>query len=73
VRSEHFFEAAGVVAELRASLARTHGQVLDMRAAVRAVDGDVVQAAATVQVCVPVLRLPGPAGYRASLHRAHRA
>ena len=62
VRSEHFFEAAGVVAELRASLARTHGQVLDMRAAVRAVDRDVVQAAATVQVrpecpCLHVLCL----------------
>ena len=45
VRSQHFFEAAGVVAELRASLARTYEQVLDMRAAVRAVDRDVVQAA----------------------------
>lgn len=50
VRSQHFFEAAGVVAELRASLERTYGQVLDMRGAVQAVDGDVVQASATVQV-----------------------
>ncbi len=49
VRSQHFFEAAGVVAELRASLERTYGQVLDMRGAVQAVDGDVVQASATVQ------------------------
>ena len=50
VRSQHFFEAASVVAELRASLARTYEQVLDMRGAVRAVDRDVVQAADTVQV-----------------------
>ena len=50
VRSDNFFEAAGVVADLRSSLGRTYQQVLQLRAGVAAVDADVVLASDTVQV-----------------------
>ena len=50
VRSDNFFEAASVVADLRASLLRTYQQVVGLRSTVAAVDADVVHAADTVQV-----------------------
>ena len=50
VRSDNFFEAASVVADLRACLLRTYQQVVGLRSTVAAVDADVVHAADTVQV-----------------------
>ena len=62
VRSDNFFEAASVVADLRVSLSRTYQQVVGLRATIAAVNADVVRASDAVQVWrVPLLYTCPPA------------